>query len=73
MRRPLPTRLVESLQTVFALLLIGFMLYVTFHDSVREFKIFKRNSEAESSEKPIESLRFPEIHHTPEVPVQQPQ
>ena len=39
-RRPLPARLISSLQSVFAILLISFMLYVTFFDATRSFKMF---------------------------------
>ena len=68
MRRPLPVRLVESVQTVFALLLIGFMLYVTFHDSLREYKLYQRNSEAESAVQPLETLNFQETQQSSERP-----
>jgi regulator of sigma E protease len=39
-RRPLPSRLVEYTNTAFAMLLIGFMLYVSFND-VRRFSLFR--------------------------------
>lgn len=39
-RRPLPNRLVEYTNTAFAMLLIGFMLYVSFND-VRRFSLFR--------------------------------
>ena len=38
--RPLPTRLVEYTTTVFAVLLIGFMLFVSFND-VKRFSLFR--------------------------------
>jgi regulator of sigma E protease len=38
--RPLPNRLVEYTSTIFAVLLIGFMLYVSFND-VRRFSLFR--------------------------------
>jgi len=38
--RPLPNRLVEFTTTAFAVLLIGFMLYVSFND-VRRFSLFR--------------------------------
>lgn len=38
--RPLPGRLVEYTNTAFAMLLIGFMLYVSFND-VRRFSLFR--------------------------------
>jgi regulator of sigma E protease len=38
--RPLPYRLVEYTTTAFAVLLIGFMLYVSFND-VRRFSLFR--------------------------------
>jgi len=38
--RPLPNRLVEYTSTVFAILLIGFMLYVSLND-VRRFSLFR--------------------------------
>jgi len=38
--RPLPNRLVEYTTTAFAVLLIGFMLYVSFND-VRRFSLFR--------------------------------
>jgi len=38
--RPLPARLVEYTTTGFALLLIGFMLYVSFND-VKRFPLFR--------------------------------
>ncbi len=64
LRRPLPHRLVESLQTIFALLLIGFMLYVTFHDSLREYRILKLHRDVRSSKQPLENLQFSEDEHT---------
>jgi regulator of sigma E protease len=39
-RRPLPNRLVEYTNTAFAVLLISFMLYVSFND-VRRFSLFR--------------------------------
>ncbi|HVY68419.1 MAG TPA: RIP metalloprotease RseP [Verrucomicrobiae bacterium] len=54
-RRPLSVRFVEQTTTVFALLLISFMLYVTFFD-IRRFatfrSLFKRDAQVEISEKP---------------------
>jgi regulator of sigma E protease len=38
--RPLPNRLVEYTSTVFAVLLIGFMLFVSFND-VKRFSLFR--------------------------------
>jgi regulator of sigma E protease len=38
--RPLPTRLVEYTTTVFAVLLIGFMLFVSYND-VKRFSLFR--------------------------------
>ncbi len=38
--RPLPQRLVEGVTTVFAFLVIGFMLYVSFND-VKRFSLFR--------------------------------
>jgi regulator of sigma E protease len=54
-RRPLGVRFVEYTTTAFAVLLISFMLYVTFFDIKRIpiFKLmFKRDSQIEQSEKP---------------------
>jgi regulator of sigma E protease len=54
-RRPLSVRFVEQTTTVFALLLISFMLYVTFFD-IRRFatlrSLFKRDAQVEITEKP---------------------
>jgi hypothetical protein len=38
--RPLPNRLVEYTTTVFAVLLIGFMLFVSYND-VKRFSLFR--------------------------------
>jgi regulator of sigma E protease len=38
--RPLPTRLVEYTTTVFAVLLIGFMLFVSYND-LKRFSLFR--------------------------------
>ncbi len=57
-RRPVPVRLVESLQTVFALLLIGFFLFVTYHDTLRGVRMFQRDQEEENRAREQGSIRF---------------
>ncbi len=50
--RRIPTRLAHAIQTAFAVLLIGFMLYVTFFDVKRSIRIWQlqRPRETEESE-----------------------
>ena len=40
-RRPMPVRVLEYTTTVFAVLLISFMLYVSFNDVTKRFGLFK--------------------------------
>ena len=55
-RRPLGVRFVEYTTTAFAVLLISFMLYVTFFDITKRFPLFRmmfnRESQIEQPEKP---------------------
>jgi Zn-dependent protease len=57
-RRPLDARLLEYVTTAFAVLLISFMLYVTFFDLTRLSLIralFKQESQIEQTAKPAAS------------------
>jgi len=62
-RRPLEVRFVESLTTVFAIVLICFMLYVTYFD-IGRFKIFRmmfnRDVQIEQSAKPAAPAPAPQ-------------
>jgi len=64
--RPLPARIVYYLQSTFAILLISFMVYVTFYDVSRVSRImrFLRGNDAESSEqvdRPAPAAPAPEL------------
>ena len=52
-RKPISVRFVEYSTTAFAVLLISFMLYVTYFDIGRFWKIFRRDSHIEKAEKPL--------------------
>ena len=61
-RRPLPPKLVEYVTTGFAVLLISFMLYVTYFDFMR-FRLFKalfnRETQIEQQETPPQPAPTP--------------
>lgn len=57
-RRPLPARLVAGLQSAFAIVLISFMLYVTFFDATRSFKIFSELKKAGDEAKKQDKIEF---------------
>ena len=62
-RRPLNVKFVEYATTVFAVLLISFMLYVTFFDIKRIpllNSLFKRKVQIEQQDKPADSSPNPE-------------
>lgn len=56
-RRPISGRVIEYVNTAFAMLLISFMLYVTFFD-IKRFSLFKsmfrRDTQIERQDKPVE-------------------
>lgn len=61
-RRPLPARLISGLQSAFAIVLISFMLYVTFFDATRSFRLFsdlKKAGDAAKEQKKIEFVTEP--------------
>jgi regulator of sigma E protease len=58
-RRPLPHRFVNAIQSAFAVLLIGFMLYVTFFDATRSIKTFRAHIEDQKAEEAAPVLEFP--------------
>ena len=45
-RRPLPPKVINTLQNAFVLLLLGFIMYVTFHDVRRLMPVSKADREA---------------------------
>ncbi|MBX7157904.1 MAG: RIP metalloprotease RseP [Verrucomicrobiae bacterium] len=57
-RRPLPARLVSALQSAFAIILISFMLYVTFFDATRGLKMFSELKKAGDEAKKQEKIEF---------------
>ena len=64
-RRPLSARIQEYATTAFAVLLISFMLYVTFFDIRRLpfFKLmFKRDVQIEEVESPADNSKTPPAH-----------
>lgn len=63
-RRPMPVKFVESLQTAFALLLIAFVLFVTYHDALRGVRIYQRDQEVEKRARELGNIRF----ETPPTP-----
>lgn len=62
-RRPLGVRFVEYTTTVFAVLLISFMLYVTFYDVTKRLPLFRmmfgREVQIEQPEKPVTPAQNP--------------
>ncbi len=65
-RRPLSVKVVEYTTTAFAVLLISFMLYVSFND-VRRFALFKSMFQSETKVEPSEPAPAPNVNPAPEA------
>ena len=59
-RRPLPAKIQEYATTGFAVLLIGFMLFVSFHD-IKRFSLFRSMFEQKTEIEPAGSRQAPQI------------
>jgi Zn-dependent protease len=67
-RRPMPVRVLEYTTTAFAVLLISFMLYVSFND-VKRFRLFKsmfqHETQIEQQEKKPDTTGTPVANPAP--------
>jgi len=67
-RRPLGVRFVEYTTTVFAVLIISFMLYVTFFDVTKRLPLFRMMFNRETQIEPAEKQAAPATQ--PQTPPQ---